>query len=109
MNVTWAATARESGVFCPDERSSDVGEPADHFSELRSRGQEYLEVRLPEHDFPRVHHDVARDIERGSIGDQREAPGSADDLVVRTVLPGASRLSTIGAPLPHPSRIERFT
>lgn len=43
-----------------------------------------------------VHHDVARDIERGSTGDQREASGSADDLVVRTVLPGASRASTTG-------------
>jgi hypothetical protein len=40
--------------------------------------------------------DVRRDVERGSIGDQREAAGSADDLVVRTVLPGASRLSARG-------------
>jgi hypothetical protein len=56
-----------------------------------------------------VHHDAARDIERGKIGEQPEASGSADDLVVRTVLPGASRLSTIRAHLPHPSRIKRFT
>jgi hypothetical protein len=42
--------------------------------------------------------DVARDVERGNIGDQREASSSADDLVNETVLPGASRLSMAWAP-----------
>ncbi|MFF3256974.1 hypothetical protein ACFYWP_39740, partial [Actinacidiphila glaucinigra] len=42
-------------------------------------------------------HDMARDIEHGNIGDQREASGCADDLVVRTVLTGASRLPDAGA------------
>ncbi|MGI5254086.1 hypothetical protein [Actinacidiphila glaucinigra] len=44
----------------------------------------------------KVVHDVARDVERGNIADQREASVVADDLVVRTVLPGALRLSAAG-------------
>ncbi|WP_316759435.1 hypothetical protein [Streptomyces herbicida] len=52
MSVTWAATALESGRFSAVERCSDVRELADHFKELRSRGQGYLEVRLPGSEFP---------------------------------------------------------
>src|SRR4051794_29860119 len=46
---------------------------------------------------------MARDVERGNIGNQREASGAADDLVVRTVLSGALRLSASGSPLPDPA------
>jgi transposase len=52
MSVTWAATALESGRYSAVERDSDVGELADHFNELRSRGQGYIEVRLPVSEFP---------------------------------------------------------
>ncbi|MGW6904987.1 hypothetical protein [Streptomyces sp. NPDC054940] len=54
MSVTWAATALESGRYSLGERESDAGELADHFNELRSRGQGYLEVRLPVSEFPRL-------------------------------------------------------
>src|SRR5512143_1505708 len=53
--------------------------------------------------------DVARDVERGGMGNQREAPGVADDLVVRPVLPGASPLSAARGPPPDPQRRERLT
>lgn len=52
MSVTWAATALESGRYSAVENCSDVRELADHFKELRSRGQGYLEVRLPDSEFP---------------------------------------------------------
>lgn len=52
MSVVWAATALESGRFSAVERRSDVEELADHFDELRSHGQGYLEVRLPGGSFP---------------------------------------------------------
>jgi hypothetical protein len=47
-----------------------------------------------------VLHDLARDVERGSIGDQPEASGGyGHDLVVRPVLPGPSHLSPPGCAL----------
>jgi hypothetical protein len=52
MSVTWAATAPESGRFSAVERRSDVRNLADHFNELRSRGQGYLEVRQPDSEYP---------------------------------------------------------
>ncbi|MFE6288249.1 hypothetical protein [Streptomyces sp. NPDC057877] len=52
MQVTWAATALDSGRFTAVERCSDVRELAGHFSELRARGQGYLEVRSPDGVFP---------------------------------------------------------
>lgn len=52
MSVTWAATALESGRFRAVERCSEFSELADHFDGLRSRGQGYLEVRLPDGEFP---------------------------------------------------------
>ncbi|MFE7853814.1 hypothetical protein [Streptomyces sp. NPDC057403] len=52
MSVAWAATAPESGRFCAVERCSDMPELTDRFGELRSRGGGYLEVRLPDAEFP---------------------------------------------------------
>ncbi|MEU9391885.1 hypothetical protein AB0D86_18015 [Streptomyces sp. NPDC048324] len=52
MSVTWAATAPESGRFCAVERCSDMSELTEHFGALRSRGRGYLEVRLPDAEFP---------------------------------------------------------
>ncbi|MEV6989122.1 hypothetical protein AB0N87_07745 [Streptomyces sp. NPDC093228] len=52
MSVMWAATALESGQFSAFERRSDAGDLADHFNELRTRGQGYLEVRLSGSEFP---------------------------------------------------------
>jgi hypothetical protein len=52
MSVTWAATALQSGRFCAVERCSEIPELADHFHALRSRGQGYLEVRLPNAGLP---------------------------------------------------------
>ncbi|MFJ8104598.1 hypothetical protein [Streptomyces sp. NPDC096132] len=44
----------ESGRFSARERRSDARELADRFSELRSSGQGYLEVRLPDREFPQL-------------------------------------------------------
>lgn len=52
MSVMWAATSPESGLFHPDERRSEVKDLSDRFSNLRSRGQGYLEVRSPNREFP---------------------------------------------------------
>ncbi|MFF9029391.1 hypothetical protein [Streptomyces iakyrus] len=52
MLVSWTATDPESRQFSATERSSDVADLADHFTALRSRGQGYLEVRLPGGEFP---------------------------------------------------------
>ncbi|MDX2650197.1 hypothetical protein PV341_42925 [Streptomyces sp. PA03-1a] len=46
MSVMWAATAPES------ERRSDVAALAERVGELRTRGQGYVEVRLPGGGFP---------------------------------------------------------
>ncbi|WUP46588.1 hypothetical protein OG766_05450 [Streptomyces sp. NBC_00259] len=50
----WAATSPESGRFSPGERSSDVRGLSDRFSQLRARGQGYLEVRLPSSELPQL-------------------------------------------------------
>ncbi|MFI9729514.1 hypothetical protein [Streptomyces sp. NPDC052092] len=52
MSVVWAATSPESGLFRPAERCSGWGDLSDHFDELRSLGQGYVEVRSPRGDFP---------------------------------------------------------
>ena len=52
MSVVWAATSPESGLFHPVERCSEVKDLADRFNELRSRGHGYVEVRLPNREFP---------------------------------------------------------
>ncbi|MEU5112651.1 hypothetical protein AB0G64_14225 [Streptomyces longwoodensis] len=52
MLVSWTATDPESRRFSATERSSDVADLTDHFTALRSRGQGYLEVRLPGDEFP---------------------------------------------------------
>jgi hypothetical protein len=52
MSVVWAATSPESGLFHLVERRSDVEDLSDRFSELRSRGQGYVEVRSPNRQFP---------------------------------------------------------
>jgi hypothetical protein len=54
MLVWWAATDLELRQFSPIERSSDLADLTDHFTALRSRGQGYLEVRLPGGEFPRL-------------------------------------------------------
>ncbi|MGW6008510.1 hypothetical protein [Streptomyces sp. NPDC055210] len=52
MSVVWAATSPESGLFHPAERNSEVTELSDRFTDLRSRGQGYVEVRPPHSEFP---------------------------------------------------------
>ncbi|MEV8597588.1 hypothetical protein [Streptomyces sp. NPDC052012] len=52
MLVSWTATDPESRQFSATERSSDITDLTDHFTTLRSRGQGYLEVRLPGGEFP---------------------------------------------------------
>lgn len=54
MSVMWAATSSESGRFSPGERRSDVKDLSNRFNDLRSRGQGYLEVRLPDNEFPQL-------------------------------------------------------
>ncbi|MFG3585865.1 hypothetical protein [Streptomyces sp. NPDC047990] len=48
----WAATSPESGRFTSTEELSAVPELSERLSELRSRGQGYIEVRLPNLEFP---------------------------------------------------------
>ncbi|MFF0304405.1 hypothetical protein ACFYTV_27310 [Streptomyces sp. NPDC004562] len=52
MDVLWTTTDPESRRFSAIERRSDVADLADHFTALRSHGQGYLEVRLPDSEFP---------------------------------------------------------
>ncbi|MGW4026738.1 hypothetical protein [Streptomyces sp. NPDC005009] len=52
MGVVWAATSPESGLFHPVERRSEVKGLPDRFNDLRSLGQGYIEVRLPNREFP---------------------------------------------------------
>jgi hypothetical protein len=52
MSVMWAATSPESGPFHPVERLSEVKGLSDRFNDLRSLGQGYVEVRLPNREFP---------------------------------------------------------
>ncbi|MFD5337844.1 hypothetical protein [Streptomyces hawaiiensis] len=52
MNVVWAATSPESGLFHPVERCSEVKDLSDRFNELCSCGQGYVEVRSPNREFP---------------------------------------------------------
>lgn len=52
MSVAWAATALETGWFSGLEKHSDVETLEAHLDELRTRGQGYLEIRLPDSDLP---------------------------------------------------------
>ncbi|GHG98512.1 hypothetical protein [Streptomyces lanatus] len=52
MSVVWAATSPELGLFHEVERRSEVKGLTDRFNELRSLGQGYIEVRLPDMEFP---------------------------------------------------------
>ncbi|MFE9207009.1 hypothetical protein [Micromonospora sp. NPDC007230] len=52
VNVVWAGTSPASGRFHPAEIKSTAAELFDRFGELRSRGEGYLEVRMPDQDFP---------------------------------------------------------
>ncbi|MEU1599194.1 hypothetical protein ABZ468_41920 [Streptomyces sp. NPDC005708] len=54
MGVIWAATSPESGRFSAVEKRSDVRDLSDRLTELRFRGQGYLEVWLPSGEFPRL-------------------------------------------------------
>jgi hypothetical protein len=54
MDVVWSMTSLESGLFCPGERRSGLPVLTDGFNELRSRGQGYMEVRLPDSVFPQL-------------------------------------------------------
>ncbi|WP_416980827.1 hypothetical protein [Streptomyces sp. T028] len=47
-------TSLESGRFTPGQRRSELPELTGDFNKLRSRGQGYLEVRLPDTEFPQL-------------------------------------------------------
>ncbi|MFJ8051406.1 hypothetical protein [Streptomyces luteogriseus] len=47
-------TSRESGRFNPVEKRSDLSDLAREFNELRSHGRGYLEVRMPDSEFPQL-------------------------------------------------------
>ncbi|MFG2409087.1 hypothetical protein ACGFR8_33025 [Streptomyces brevispora] len=101
MSVVWVGTSPESGLFSPVETHSDAEELSGRFNDLRSRGQGYIEVRLPNREFPvlalafRDDHAVVHlmsDTERTSLlvgdgtvpsGDEVEVP-IMDDLVTFT-------------------------
>lgn len=52
VNVVWAATSTASGRFVSTERRSSLNEVSERFDQLRADGQGYLEVRMPDRDFP---------------------------------------------------------
>jgi hypothetical protein len=52
MSVVWAATSPGSGLFHPVERRSEVKRLTDRYNDLRALGQGYVEVRLPNREFP---------------------------------------------------------
>jgi hypothetical protein len=52
MLVSWTATDPDSRRFSATERRSDNADLSDRFSALRSHGQGYLEIRLPDGEFP---------------------------------------------------------
>jgi len=52
MEVVWAATSPDDGRFSPHEVVTTVEQLERRFIELRARGEGYLEVRLPDRDFP---------------------------------------------------------
>ncbi|MFJ4624692.1 hypothetical protein [Streptomyces sp. NPDC088812] len=93
MSVMWAATSPESGLFHPDERRSEVKDLSDHFNDLRSCGQGYLEVRSPDREFPvlilafRANHAVVHlmsDTDRMSllVGDGTVPSGAEVDVPI---------------------------
>ena len=48
----WTGTSPNDGQFSPHELVSTLEQLERRFVELRARGQGYLEVRLPDSDFP---------------------------------------------------------
>ncbi|WP_114255059.1 hypothetical protein [Streptomyces sp. Go-475] len=54
MDAVWSMTSLGSGRFNPVEKSSDMSDLRRDFSELRSRGEGYLEVRILDSEFPRL-------------------------------------------------------
>ncbi|GAA3014674.1 hypothetical protein JCM13580A_56850 [Streptomyces drozdowiczii] len=101
MSVVWVGTLPESGLFSAVETDSGAEDLSGRFNDLRSRGQGYIEVRLPNREFPvltlafRDDHAVVHlmsDPERTSLlvgdgtvpsGDEIEVP-IMDDLVTFT-------------------------
>ncbi|MFJ6438286.1 hypothetical protein [Streptomyces sp. NPDC091416] len=101
MSVVWVGTLPASGLFSPVETDSGAEDLSGRFNDLRSRGQGYIEVRLPNREFPvltlafRDDHAVVHlmsDAERTSLlagdgtvpsGDEIEVP-ITDDLVTFT-------------------------
>jgi hypothetical protein len=53
-NAVWVATEPRSGRFSGVETRSDVAGLSERFNELRLRGQVYLEVRMPDREYPVV-------------------------------------------------------
>jgi len=104
VEVAVAGGLRDPGVAGQTVHAAALAEPAQHHDRLAERAQRAGALRCPQRpavggeQTGKVFHDVARDVERGNIGDQREASGCMDSLVVRTVLPGALRLSAAGVP-----------
>ncbi|MGC2997880.1 hypothetical protein ACPF8X_05600 [Streptomyces sp. G35A] len=93
MSVVWAATSPESGLFHQVEGRSEVKGLTDRFNDLRSLGQGYIEVRLPNRDFPtlilafRDDHAVVHlmsDPERMSllVGDGTVPPGAVAEVPI---------------------------
>lgn len=54
MSVVWSMTSLNSGRFSPGEKRSELRDLTGDFNELRSHGQGYLEVRLPDSAFPQL-------------------------------------------------------
>ncbi|WP_306204970.1 hypothetical protein [Actinoplanes sp. RD1] len=50
--AVWAATEPMSGRFHPTEKRSDLAALSNRFIELRRHGQGYLEIGLPDREYP---------------------------------------------------------
>lgn len=110
MQVAVAGGLRDPRIPGQAVHAGAVAEPAQHQHGLAEAAQRPGPARgadaaaMGRQQPGQVLHHRARDVERGNMGDQREASGSVDDLVVRTVLSGALRLPAARVKLPVSAR-----
>lgn len=77
MSVVWAAASPGSGRFSTVEKRSEVRDLPDRLDDPCSRGQEYIEVRLPNRELPVL------------------MPASRDDQAVVHLMRNAERMSLL--------------
>ncbi|WP_169317389.1 hypothetical protein [Actinacidiphila oryziradicis] len=103
VQVAVAGGRGDAGVAGQAVPTSALAEPAQDQYGLAERAESAAAARRADpspvggQQAEQVVHNMALDVERGNIGDQRETSGTyGHDLVVRPFLPGALRLSAAG-------------